>query len=93
MKNTRPLLLSPSIVLLATGLLFNCFCAEKATKTPASTKMNLVWSDEFKYNGLPDTTKWAYDIGGHGWGNQELQYYTNRLENARADGEKLIIEA
>jgi len=53
----------------------------------------LVWSDEFDYSGMPDTTKWGYDIGGRGWGNNELQYYTNRTENARVGDGKLIIEA
>src|SRR5690606_34765748 len=38
-------------------------------------------------------SKWTYDIGGHGWGNQELQYYTDRLENARVEDGVLIIEA
>jgi beta-glucanase (GH16 family) len=55
---------------------------------------NLVWSDEFDYTGLPDTAKWNYNVGGHGWGNQELQYYTDRrLENARVEDGKLVIEA
>ena len=36
----------------------------------------LVWADEFNYKGLPDSSKWNYDIGGNGWGNNELQYYT-----------------
>ncbi len=40
-----------------------------------------VWADEFNTDGLPDTTKWSYDIGGEGWGNNELQYYTE-AENA-----------
>lgn len=54
----------------------------------------LVWADEFDYTGLPDSTKWSYDVGGHGWGNEELQYYTNkRMENARVENGKLIIEA
>lgn len=54
----------------------------------------LVWSDEFNYSGLPDTSKWAYDIGGHGWGNNELQYYTSRRkENAHVENGNLIIEA
>lgn len=35
-----------------------------------------VWQDEFDVEGLPDKTKWKYDVGGHGWGNNELQYYT-----------------
>lgn len=55
-------------------------------------KYQLVWEDEF--NGpagtAPDAAKWAYDIGigpgNDGWGNQELQYYTDRPENASLDG-------
>lgn len=43
---------------------------------------NLVWSDEFGADGLPDTAKWGYDTGGDGWGNNELQYYTDRIDNA-----------
>lgn len=39
-------------------------------------KKKLVWSDEFNGAGLVDNTKWQYDIGGHGWGNNEAQYYT-----------------
>ncbi|MCU0334245.1 MAG: glycoside hydrolase family 16 protein [Chitinophagaceae bacterium] len=34
-----------------------------------------VWADEFDYEGRPDSTRWGYDVGGHGWGNKELQYY------------------
>ena len=55
---------------------------------------NLVWSDEFDQDGLPNASKWRYDTGGHGWGNQELQYYTSsRSENARVENGSLIIEA
>lgn len=42
----------------------------------------LVWSDEFENSGVPDSTKWNYQIGGNGWGNGESQYYTSRPENA-----------
>jgi beta-glucanase (GH16 family) len=53
-----------------------------------------VWSDEFDYTGLPDPAKWGYDVGGHGWGNKELQTYTERRkENARVENGVLIIEA
>lgn len=38
-----------------------------------------VWCDEFEYTGLPNPELWNYDIGGGGWGNNELQYY--RFEN------------
>ena len=53
-----------------------------------------VWSDEFDTPGLPDPSKWSYEVGGHGWGNRELQFYTGgRRENARVEDGKLIIEA
>jgi hypothetical protein len=41
----------------------------------------LVWFDEFNTNGAPDATKWNYETGAGGWGNNELQYYTDRPEN------------
>lgn len=54
----------------------------------------LVWSDEFDSPGLPDPGKWGYDVGGNGWGNNELEYYTNaRTENARVENGNLVIEA
>jgi beta-glucanase (GH16 family) len=42
----------------------------------------LVWSDEFSKPGLPDSTKWGYDLGAGGWGNNELEFYTSRPDNA-----------
>lgn len=54
----------------------------------------LVWHDEFEVDGLPDSEKWDYDVGGGGWGNEELQYYTDyREENARVTDGNLVIEA
>lgn len=41
-----------------------------------------VWADEFFKDGKPDTKNWTYDIGAGGWGNQELQTYTNSTNNA-----------
>lgn len=52
----------------------------------------LVWSDEFDVDGEIDKTKWGYDLGGSGWGNNELQYYTEDLNSWNEDG-KMIIEA
>jgi beta-glucanase (GH16 family) len=55
----------------------------------------LVWSDEF--NGLngsaPDRARWTYDIGGGGWGNQELETYTTRSQNAYLQDGMLVIQA
>jgi len=67
----------------------------EAGRARAPKGYTLVSSDEFKgKNGsLPDTKKWTYDIGGSGWGNHELEYYTNRAENARIEHGKLVITA
>jgi beta-glucanase (GH16 family) len=68
-------------------LLTTYSCADK-------NKWKLVWSDEFDYTGLPDSTKWTPETGGHGWGNNELQFYTaGRKENARVENGMLTIEA
>lgn len=51
-----------------------------------------VWQDEFDYTGRPDSAKWGYDLGGEGWGNNELQHYTDRVDNASAgDGVLSIV--
>ena len=55
----------------------------------------MTWSDEF--NGAdgtpPDPQKWVAETGGHGWGNNELEYYTTRRENLRQENGQLVIEA
>ena len=51
------------------------------------------WSDEFTNDGAPDPSKWGYDIGGGGWGNNELQFYTNSTDNAIVSNGKLVITA
>ncbi|HET9432252.1 MAG TPA: hypothetical protein VFO37_00785, partial [Chitinophagaceae bacterium] len=73
----------PLYFLIWTLPAFICCSTEQKNSDP---KWKLVWSDDFGYAGLPDSTKWNYDVGGHGWGNNELQFYTNqRLENARVE--------
>ena len=60
---------------------------------PASYK--LAWGDEFSGpdGASPDSSKWTYDVGGNGWGNNELEYYTNRTQNAQVKGGNLVITA
>lgn len=80
-------------------LVFSLF--QEHLETPKSLTQNmdgedwkLVWSDEFDGTGLADSTKWAYNVGNWGWGNNEPQYYTNaRAKNARQENGNLIIEA
>ncbi|MEO6721066.1 MAG: glycoside hydrolase family 16 protein [Ferruginibacter sp.] len=62
-------------------------------KTANADDWKLSWSEEFNYDGLPDSTKWSYDVGGHGWGNNELEYYTNgSLDNATVSDGTLKIK-
>jgi len=82
--------------LLAAIALSPLSCGGGPTLQPPPAKgWNLVWSDEF--NGAdgsaPDSSKWTYDTGGKGWGNRELECYTNRLQNAQIEGGNLVITA
>jgi beta-glucanase (GH16 family) len=42
---------------------------------------------------MPDPARWNYSQGGGGWGNGELECYTDRVENSRVEGGMLLIEA
>jgi len=71
-----------------TLILFLCFMAFPVQESEPEWK--LVWSDEFNYNGLPDTSKWGNEVGFVR--NNELQYYTkHRIENTRVVGGNLLI--
>jgi beta-glucanase (GH16 family) len=52
-----------------------------------------VWSDEFDVNGAPNASNWTCETGTSGWGNNEVQNYTNSTDNARIENGNLIIEA
>jgi beta-glucanase (GH16 family) len=54
---------------------------------------SLVWVDEFDTDGGPDPDKWGHDTGGGGWGNNELQTYTNTRTNSWVENGKLFIKA
>ncbi len=70
------------VFILSLMLLVFVSCREK--------KDNLIWSDEFNYLGLPDSSKWVYDTGYIA--NKELQYYTEkRIENANVKGGSLML--
>ncbi len=63
---------------------------ERIKTTPINKGYSLVWSDEFNYKGKPDNFKWKYDYGFIA--NEEEQYYTDSLKNARVEDGNLIIE-
>ncbi len=53
----------------------------------------LLWSEEFNTGSTPDTSTWSYDLGAWGWGNSELQEYTDDPSNARIENGRLVISA
>ncbi len=87
-KNTPHLLLAIATII---------FSLQAKAQAPADKSWKFestpAWADEFDYTGAPDTTKWGYDIGGRGWGNNELQYYTNSTDNASVANGVLSITA
>ncbi len=58
-----------------------------------SKHWQLVWSDEFNYQGKPDSTKWSYDIWPARKVNDEDQTYTDRLKNVEVKNGNLVITA
>lgn len=54
---------------------------ERIKNGPLAKGQKLIWSDEFNENGLPDSSSWGYAVGGKGYGNNELQYYTKADTN------------
>lgn len=82
------------LILLIAGT--SCILKMKSNVEEKKTVWELVWSDEFEYTGLPDSTKWEFDTEGNawGWGNNEAQFYTSaRTENASVKDGMLYITA
>jgi beta-glucanase (GH16 family) len=74
-----------------TGASIIMILALNTKKVTAQSYRKLVFSDEFNYNGLPDSNKWSYENGFIR--NEEPQYYTvKRLENCRVENGCLILE-
>jgi beta-glucanase (GH16 family) len=59
----------------------------------AETEPRIVWAEEFNHGEKPDLAIWSYDLGAGGWGNQELQEYTDLPENVRVEDGHLVITA
>ena len=92
---SRPLVVALVVVAAA---LISLSCGGGATlQPPPATGFTLVWSDEFSGpdGSSPDSSKWAFDtgVGGNGWGNNELESYTRRAQNAQLKGGNLVITA
>jgi beta-glucanase (GH16 family) len=98
MKTRFPVHPAALVPILLAAALLALSCGGGATlQPPPPAGFKLVWSDEF--NGTdgssPDASKWTSDtgVGGNGWGNNELETYTNRTKNAQIQGGNLVITA
>jgi beta-glucanase (GH16 family) len=69
--------------------------ADASIRSSLPPAWKLVWSDEFNgpEGSAVDPTKWSHAVGGNGWGNKELEFYTDRLENAYLSKGSLVIKA
>lgn len=79
---------------LLLGLIVTSSCSNDESQT-VTTMNEIVWADEFTTAGAPDSSKWNFDIGTgqNGWGNNELQYYTDRPQNIEVKDGMLYIKA
>jgi beta-glucanase (GH16 family) len=87
--------------LAATVLSMSCGQADRpAAATPAASPpagapatFTLAWSDEFDApGGTPiDPAKWKHDVGGNGWGNNQLEYDTESVSNVSHDGDGHLV--
>ena len=84
-----------AVASIASGQEASAKHSASAGQNTAKPGFRLVWSDEFNQpDGFPpDSAKWSIETGGNGWGNHELQYYTNRPENIRVENGMLVITA
>ena len=85
-------------ILLLLAVFFFYGCDRDDFQKLPDRRWQLVWNDEFvgPAGSLPDATRWKFDIGTgqDGWGNQELQSYTNNPANVSLDGQgHLVITA
>ena len=80
-----------SIILTTTMVLGLIPCIPCVKQVKAESSWKLVWSDEFDGDSL-NTNVWTRETGGSGWGNNELQYYTDRTDNSYvSDGTLKIV--
>ncbi|MCZ8020749.1 MAG: glycoside hydrolase family 16 protein [Cytophagales bacterium] len=91
--STKGLLLVAKRAVLFTLLFSYMNCTDDKQKVVNFT--NLVLAEEFDVNGPPNPDVWSYNIGTgqNGWGNNELQYYTDRPENVTVQNGYMIITA
>lgn len=90
MRPNRTTIQTLSLVLFTTSGLLMLGCSDDSSDDPDPlADYTLTWSDEFdgEAGELPDQEVWSFDIGGGGFGNEQLEFNTDRPENASLDGD------
>ena len=85
-------MLSAVTALAFVAAMFSACASQKEDKMFIPEGYELLWSDEFEGDSL-NAAYWTPEQGGHGWGNNELQYYTGRKDNVDVRDGKLIMRA
>ncbi|WP_423129691.1 family 16 glycosylhydrolase [Gaoshiqia sp. Z1-71] len=80
-------------IFLYSFLILVLFSAANRSRAQQADCLQPVWFDEFDTNGAPSADRWAYDLGGGGWGNNELQTYTDNRSNSWIENGRLFIQA
>jgi beta-glucanase (GH16 family) len=95
LKRNSPRIFGALLACLFIGTLGGATSAVPGARSDNPAAWKLVWSDEFagRSGSAVDTRKWSFDVGGKGWGNNELETYTNRTANAHLEGGFLVITA
>lgn len=85
-RSTLPLSILPALMIFMLLSLSQAAIAQTASGP-------LLWSDEFDAGDQPDSAVWSYDLGtgSNGWGNWELQEYSDSIDNARIEDGNLVI--
>ena len=99
-RSNRKLFIARTPIVALLACLFTAILSSVSQVGPTAFASNpavwsLVWSDEFDgpSGSAVDSSKWSFDIGGNGWGNNELETYTDRTVNAHVEGGLLVIKA
>ena len=85
----------PVTIISSVALALLCISCETDETQKVTNFTNLTFEDNFDTDGPIDAASWTAEIGTgeNGWGNNELQYYTDRSENIKAEGGMLHITA
>src|SRR6202162_3204336 len=95
MKTRRRISIFRFVLLAGVALVLGACGQSQTASSPSGSPWTLVWSDDFGGSNCsaPASSKRVLRTGGNGWGNNELEYYTSRLQNAQIQNGSLVITA